>query len=192
MWRRAEKWRETVFWSLDLETTGLDPRRDEILSIGMVPIRRGTIRWGERHYVLVKPRGDAGSDAVPIHQILPDQLDAAPSLEEVLPAVLERLGGATLVVHWAPLDVAVLQRACRELGLRWPRPRVVDTMDLIARLDRRRRLLEPSPGPTPTQLGQIRDFLGLPPHDEHHALYDALATAELLLALRARLGLERL
>ena len=196
MWRRAKPWRETLFWSLDLETTGLDVRRDEILSVGMVPIRQGAIRWGERYYTEVRPPGDAGSDAVPIHQILPDQLDTAPPLEEVLPGVLEKLEGSTLVVHYAQLDVTMLERACRDLGLRWPKPPVVDTMDLIASYDRRRRLIEPESSvrrkPTPYQLGMIREFLDLPPHDEHHALHDALATAELLLVLRARLDLERL
>ncbi|MEM8964737.1 MAG: 3'-5' exonuclease, partial [Acidobacteriota bacterium] len=83
-----------------------------------------------------------------------------------------------------------LRRAFRAVDLVWPKPKILDTADLLGRLDRQRRLVETQPTTTPTQLGQARAFLGLPPHDEHHALHDALATAELWLALRARLGMS--
>jgi DNA polymerase-3 subunit epsilon len=193
-WFRSPHWTEVVFQVLDLETSGLDPRRSRILSVGVVPIRSGAVRWGERWYTLVRPptARDAETDAVRVHEILPDELGGAPELSEIVPQLESRLTGAALVVHWRALDVAVLKRAFREHGRRWPRPPVVDTAVLLARLDRRRRLLEPTPEPTPTQLAAARKAFGLPRHREHDALYDALATAELFLALRARLGLDRL
>ncbi len=193
-WLRSPEWTEVVFQVLDLETSGLDPRRARILSIGVVPIRSGAVRWGERWYTLVRPpaASDAETDAVRIHELLPDELHDAPALAELIPQLEQRLAGAVLVVHWRGLDVAVLKRAFRDHGRKWPRPPVVDTAVLLGRLDRRRRLLEPAPEPTPTQLAAARRALGLPRHREHDALYDALATAELFLALRARLGLVRL
>ena len=191
---RSPAWTERDYWALDLETSGLDPRRAEVLSIGMVPIRGGVIRWGERWYSLVRPpaAARAGTDAVAVHELLPDELSEAPALAELLPSIAERLTGAVLVLHWIRLDLTVLRRAFRAAGLRWPRPKVVDTTALIARIDRRRRFIEPAPKATPTQLAGARAALDLPEHEEHHALFDALATAELFLALRARLGLERL
>jgi DNA polymerase-3 subunit epsilon len=39
-------WDSNIFWAVDLETGGLDPKSDPILSIGMVPIRNGSIRVG--------------------------------------------------------------------------------------------------------------------------------------------------
>jgi DNA polymerase-3 subunit epsilon len=193
-WFRSPSWREATLWALDLETTGLDPKSARILSVGMVPIREGTIRWGEHWYSLVRPEtiDQATTDAIRVHEILPDELAEAPSVEEIVPAVEARLRGAVLLVHWRALDVAVLRRELARAGLEWPRPRVVDTADLLARLDRRRRLLEPHAEPLPTQLGAARDALGLPPHVEHHALHDAQATAELFLALAARLNLRTL
>jgi len=193
--RRSPRWTEAVLWALDLELTGLDPKLAHVLSIGAVPIREGRIIWGEHWYTLVRPPSAdaAATDAVPVHELLPDELENAPTIDEIVRQVAARLAeGAALVVHWSPLDVRVLKRVFRETGVRWPRPPVIDTARLLGRLDHRRRIVEPTPTPTPTQLAAARQAFGLPAHEEHHALYDALATAELFLAVRQRLGYARL
>ena len=186
-WLRRTPWRELDAWALDLEATGLDPRRDEILSAGLVPIRGGVIRWGKHRYHRIRPEGDGASDSVVIHGLLPDQLAGAISPAELVADLEGRLRGRVLVVHWSRLDVGLLRRTFRRHGVRWPRPKVVDTAALLTTLDRRRSLVEPFAHATPKQLGEARRALGLPPHREHHALYDALATAELYLLLRSRL-----
>ncbi|HYQ80643.1 MAG TPA: 3'-5' exonuclease, partial [Anaeromyxobacteraceae bacterium] len=38
---RSPAWDSVVYWALDLETGGLDPRTDPILAVGMVPLRQG-------------------------------------------------------------------------------------------------------------------------------------------------------
>jgi len=184
---RRKSWRELDHWALDLETTGLDPRRDQILSAGLVPIRGGVILWGERIYHRVKTEGDGGSEAVAIHGLLPDEASDGISVGELVHELEERLTESVLVVHWSGLDVELLKRAFRRHGVRWPRPKIFDTARLLAKLDRRRGLIEPFAEATSTQLAEARQTLGLPPHREHHALYDALATAELYLLLRSRL-----
>ncbi|MCG8462154.1 MAG: 3'-5' exonuclease [Holophagales bacterium] len=181
-------WTEVEHWALDLETTGLDPRRDEILSAGLVPIRGGIIHWGDRRYRLIRPEGDGASEAIAVHGLLPSELAGARPRAELVAELAEVLEGRILVVHWGRLDVEILRRVFREVGVAWPRPEVLDTVRLLERLDRRRSLVEPFARATPTRLGEARRTLGLPPHREHHALYDALATAELYLLLRARLG----
>jgi DNA polymerase-3 subunit epsilon len=160
----------------------------------MVPLRGGTVRWGERFYRLVRPPSFAGLDdaAITVHHIVPEELHRAPPPAEVLPEVAVRLEGAVLLLHHAPLDLAFLRRGFAAHGLAWPRPPVVDTRLLIARVEDRLRRIEPHPRPLPRALSEIRDQLGLPRYATHHALTDALATAELFLALRARLGAERL
>jgi DNA polymerase-3 subunit epsilon len=190
----APPWDEAVYWALDLETSGLDPARDAILSVGMVPVRRGVVPWGERFYTLVRPPdGKAtATAATAVHRILPAELAAAPASEEVVAAVDRRLAGGVLLAHHARLDVAFLRRAYRRAGHRWPRPPVIDTRDLVRRLEFRLHRLDPWAAPLPRSLAGIRSHLGLPDYEPHHALADALATAELFLALRSRLGIERL
>ncbi len=191
---KGPRWDETVLWAFDLEASGLDARRDCILSVGMVPLREGRVRWGERYTSLVAPAPDVvlTREALKIHHILPDELHDAPSLHVVLEAVLERLGDGALLVHWAQLDVAFLRRACKQVDRTWPDPLIVDTVQLMSRLSRRRRMIEPHAEPYSAELTGARRELGLPPHRAHAALEDALATAELFLAARHRLGVERI
>ncbi|HEX6850242.1 MAG TPA: 3'-5' exonuclease [Candidatus Polarisedimenticolaceae bacterium] len=175
-----------VLWSVDLETTGLNPRADRIVSVGMVPIRDGVIRYGERYHSLVRQDGVATeeSEGLRIHEILPGSAAAAPTEREVLAEVDRRLGEGALLAHHAPLDVAFLREAYRRHGRPWPRPKVVDTIDLLLEAHRRRHRFTPHPPPPRTGLADAREALGLPPHDHHDALADALAAAELFLALR--------
>jgi len=187
-------WDEAVYWALDLETSGLDARRNHVVSVGMVPVRGGTVRWGERFYSLVRPTSFARLDdaAITVHHIVPQELHRAPLPADVLPQVAARLGDAVLLLHHAPLDLAFLRRGFAAHDLPWPEPPVVDTRLLIARLEDRLRRIEPHARPLPRGLADVRELLGLPAYETHHALTDALATAELFLALRARLDVKTL
>lgn len=186
-------WDSRTYWALDLETSGLSPT-DQILSVGMVPIRQGVIRYGEHFYSLVRPQAGLplSHEGIRAHHIVPAELEAAPSLGEVLQAIELRLGQGVLLLHYAPLDLGFLRRAYRHLRRPWPEPPVLDTVRLIARLQERLYRLEPHGHPLPSGLAEARAHFGLPPHLEHHALYDALATAELFLLLRWRLGAKTL
>jgi DNA polymerase-3 subunit epsilon len=191
---RSPAWDAVDYWALDLETSGLRPREDEILSVGMVPVRRGVIRYGERLYRLVRPETPASlsTEGIRAHHILPAELEQAPLLPAVLAEVEPRIREGVLLLHHAGLDLAFLRRAWRRCGWRWPRPRVVDTELLLVALEHRRQRFEPFPRPTSTALAASREALGLPAYPNHHALWDALATAELFLAVRARLGAKTL
>jgi DNA polymerase-3 subunit epsilon len=190
-WLRRKKvpWRQQPLWALDLEATGLDPKQDQILSVGMVPVRGGRVIYGESWYALVRPPRDhrPQKEALRIHHILPEEAVGAPHLREVLDGIFERLGNDGLLVHHKSLDQRLLEQACRATGRRWPRPEIVDTLDLLSKMSRRRRMLEPHAEPYSTSLAFAREEFGLPPHRAHHALADAVATAELYLVLQHRL-----
>lgn len=187
-------WDELVFWALDLETTGLRPKVDRILSIGMVPIRAGVIRYGERYATLVCPPPGAtlSTEGLRAHHILPGDTVRSPRMDEVLPEVDRRLREGVLLVHFKALDVGFLREAYRRTRRPWPRPRVVDTVELILRLHERQQHWTPHPPAPQTGLSAAREALGLPAYPNHDALCDAVATAELFLVLRSRLGLCRL
>jgi DNA polymerase-3 subunit epsilon len=189
-------WDSVTYWSLDLETGGLDPGRDPIIAIGMVPIRRGRIRLGESFRTLVRPGGARRIDpaSIPAHQLVQEELREAPAIDEVLPAVERQLRGNVLLVHHRRIDVAFLQEACRRTGVRWPAPKVVDTVDLLLRAAKRSRFTSPD---HPQDRGALnlsaaREAHGLPPYRAHDALTDAVATAELFLVLRHALGARTL
>jgi DNA polymerase-3 subunit epsilon len=188
-------WDAVVYWALDLETGGLDPRADAILAVGLVPVREGHVRVGEGFRTLVRPEPGKKVEprSVEAHQLVSGETRDAPPLGEVLPEVLRRIEGGVLLVHHAALDVEFLRRAARALRLRWPAPPVVDTVALLLRLSRRAHRASPElPGDPPeVNLSAARRRLGLPEYQAHDALIDAMATAELFLVLREALGAGR-
>lgn len=189
---RRNPWRDHTLWVLDLETGGLDPRNDPILSVGMVPIRDGVIQLGESYHSLVRPDRDVTTTSLTIHHILPGDLAGAPLPSAVLREVVARLGEGVLIVHEQRVDVPFLQRACRSHGVEPPVLAVIDTVRLLLRYARRHGHVTPERTEFPTGLGAARARFGLPPHRAHEALSDAVATAELFLVLAHRLGATRL
>ena len=87
-----------------------------------------------------------------------------------------------------------LKRAYKRTGRRWPDPPVVDTVALLLKAAKRARFLNPdAPEHEPElNLMRARRGLGLPDYGQHDALIDAIATAELFLVLRRRVGAKRL
>jgi DNA polymerase-3 subunit epsilon len=190
-------WDQVLYWALDLETGGLDPTRDPILAVGMVPVRAGTIRLGEAFSSLVRPEDgkEIDPESIRAHQLVWGEVSGAPPLREVLPEIARRLeGDAVLLVHNRALDLAFLRRAFKGAGLHWPHPDVVDTLALLRRSAERERRRRPElpEDPRALNLTRARRRLGLPDHPAHDALSDALATAELFLVLRKALGARTL
>jgi len=193
---RSPPWDEVTYWALDLETGGLDSRRDAILAVGMVPLRRGAIRLGEAYQTLVRPEGGAAiaPASVRAHQLVEAELRDAPRLADVLGEIVRRLHGSVLLVHHRAIDEAFLRRAARDLRVPWPRPPVVDTAELLHKLSRRQAFLRPEATgePPALRLSDARRLHGLPDYQQHDPLADAVAAAELFLVLRHRLAARRL
>ena len=173
--------------ALDIETTGLNPARDEIVSIGVVPMSVTHIQASASRYWVVRPDGELKPESVAIHAITHAQIDAAPDLDAILGELLEALAGRVVVVHCRSIERGFLDAALRMRtgeGIEFP---VIDTMELEARLYRRppgffawllgRRMRTES-----IRLADSRNRYKLPRYRAHHALTDALATAELLQA----------
>ncbi|HMQ34590.1 MAG TPA: exonuclease domain-containing protein [Chloroflexaceae bacterium] len=185
-------WREVPYVVLDVETSGLDPRRDALLSIGMVGVEAGRVRLDRCWSTLVRPPEGllVGGDSIRIHGLLRADLADAPPPAEVLPELLAQLRGRALVVHVAGVDVAFLNAALRaHYGARLRGP-ILDTARLAMSLHERAQLLgeAPSGAPAPpTQLRAVAERLGLPVFGEHDALGDALTTAQVFLAQATRL-----
>ncbi|HET9551574.1 MAG TPA: 3'-5' exonuclease [Anaeromyxobacteraceae bacterium] len=189
-------WDDVVYWSLDIETGGLDSRRDPIIAVGMLPIRGGIIKLGEAYRTLVRPEAgrEIRPESVRAHQLLEGEVREAPPLAEVLREVDRRMREGALLVHHQAVDVQFLKRAYDRHGLRWPSPPVVDTVELILKLGRKKKFLhphEPTEGPA-TNLSEARRRHGLPEYQAHDALTDAIATAELFLVLRKQLNARKL
>jgi DNA polymerase-3 subunit epsilon len=160
----------------------------------MVPIRAGAIRLEEAYATLVAtvPGSLSDTKSIETHHILPSETHSAPAPAGVLDEIGRRLDSNVLLVHHARIDLRFLKHAYAREGKRWPRPPVVDTVRLLWRWASRQRLVGTDRGEPALNLAEARGELGLPPYPAHDALTDAVATAELMLVLRARLGVREL
>ena len=177
---------EVPLLALDIETTGLDPQRDAIVSIGLVPFDTRRIQLAGRRHWLVRPECDLSSRSVTLHHITHADIEDAPDFREILPALLDRMAGRITVVHYRAIERSFLDAAVeRCLGESFAFP-TIDTMEIEARRhrfsawSRWRRWLGHSP--VSLRLHDSRARYNLPPYQAHHALVDALATAELFQA----------
>jgi len=167
------------FVVVDVETSGLDPRRDRLLSIGAVTVEARRLRPGEGYDTTVRNEDPSERDNILVHGIGPDAQTGGLSPDMALMGFLELARHDVLVAFHADFDRTVLDRALREqLGMRLPNP-WLDLAWLAPALvtNRHHRSLD----------DWLAEF-GLRAHIRHSAAADAFATAELLLILLHRAG----
>jgi DNA polymerase-3 subunit epsilon len=177
-------WREVAFSVVDLETTGLDPASDEIISFATVTVAGGRIQLADARYELVRPRRMPDADTIRIHGLRESDLESARPLSEQLDGLLESLTGRALVAHVAAVERGFLGAALSAHGLKLRNP-IVDTALLDRELRRLRR--QPPASTDPVGLSDLARSLGLPVHRPHHADGDALTTAQAFIALATHL-----
>ena len=176
---------EVPLVSLDFETTGLNYLNDDIVSVGLVPFNTQRIRYRNSQQWLVNPRQMLAEDSIVIHGITHSEVNQAPDFSEIITPLLSALSGKVIVVHFAAIERHFLYHALKERlneGLEFA---VIDTMELERRALKARqglfgRVLNSKLDSV--RLADTRLRYGLPAYNNHNALTDALATAELLQA----------
>lgn len=177
-------WTEAEFCAVDIETTGLDPRADSIISFGAVRIREGRIVTSTQTYLLVNPQRAVPADSAKVHSLRTADLMTAPSLDRCRAIMEDSLDGAILVAHSAWIEREFLRRALhrsrRRLG------GFIDTAQLAqAYVD-----FDLPPGVS-VSLEYAAHAFGLPGFTPHHALGDAMTTAQLFIWLAKKLSADR-
>lgn len=170
--------------AMDFETTGLDPRRDHIVSVGFVPVDGLEIRLAGAGRLLCRATAEVGESAA-VHGITDDALRDGIPLAELVEQVAGALAGRALLAHHAVIETGFLSAATELTHGATLAFVAVDTMQLQA------RVLGADPEHVPPgalRLPTARAHLGLPRYRSHDALTDALACAELYLAQVAMLS----
>lgn len=172
--------REIEIVAIDLETTGLDPRKDDILSIGMVSVDHFGVMLSSAWHSIVRIDRDIPGESAVIHQITDDQSAAGAPIGELLPEVLRRLAGRPMLVHYSPIEQNFLNAACLKLYGAPFVVSIIDTLEIGQRVfERRNHTIQPGD----LRLFNLRPRYNLPHYKAHNALSDALATAELFIAM---------
>lgn len=164
----------------DCETTGVDPARDEIVSLAIVRLDADG-RETDRRMWLVRPEQPIPAAATAVHGIADDDVAHAPRFAEIADEVLGLLDGEVFVAHNATFDLRMLQRAlarlepCANSSQRTYAPAgVACTLEAF-------RLLEPLADNH--RLQSLCERRGITLEGAHEAMSDVLATAALLRVL---------
>jgi DNA polymerase III subunit epsilon len=170
-------WRWAAYASLDFETTGLDLDGDDIISFGVIPIEGARILPGRSTYREVRPDRPLKPASIAVHGLRPADLEEASALGMVVDDLRDALAGRYVVAWAAEIEAAFLARV---FGRRssWWRKQIIDVLRLALLVERAGE-------------GRRQDFsltavagrLGVPVERPHHALDDALTTAEVFLVL---------
>lgn len=174
---------ELEYLSLDFETTGLDAKKDAILSFGYTHLRGDRVLLKGSGHQLVCIDTALCDKSVAIHQITHERMASGITLQDALRQLFTLLPGKVILVHCAAIEKPFLEAAVQKYYGCKPPFLWVDTLEL-----ERRRL---DKGFTPVRanrlrLANLRKDYNLPRYCGHHALEDAIATAELFLALMAQ------
>ena len=172
---------------LDCETTGLDKRRDAILSVGALSVT-GNVISTEDHfegYVDTTPWQGKGGASIIVHGILPrSKRYHYLSEPELLTNLSDYIGDSWIVGHHIGFDMDMIGRALEKHDLPPLKNRVVDTVRLAQRL-RPSGYWSP---PDDYTLDTLARRYRIPLSDRHTALGDCYITAVLWLKLCARLA----
>lgn len=182
--------KQVAFLALDLETTGLNPKTDAIISVGLLPLFHDRILCSGARYWVVRPDHVRPDMQTTIHGITHTHMGTSPDFATILEPLLQAMAGRVVLVHYNRIERDFLGKAVLDAtGDTLVLP-VVDTMELesrkhpVFRPNFIQRWMGEKNSPS-LRLAHARQRYNLPPYRPHHALTDALATAELFLAQMA-------
>lgn len=176
------------FVVLDCETTGLDPRRHRIVSIGAIGVVDCQIDLADSFEALLRVRFN--TDATLVHGITRDESRTGMGEADAMASLLDYLRDGVIVGHHIGHDLAMLDAALGRHSSGRIRNRSIDTGQLLL-------LLEPEGASgdrsalRDLSLDGVCERFGVLPYDRHTAPGDAFLTAQVflrLLRLAARQG----
>ena len=164
----------------DTETTGFNPKKDEILSIGAVKIKGNKILTSQKFEMFLRPTKDIKEESIKIHQIRNIDLQNGCEPQEAIEAFLHFIGSSPLVGYYIEFDVAMInQYTKRLLGIKLPNPQIE-----ISGIYHDKKIKFIPDATIDLRFDVIMKDLGLETFGKHDALNDAIMTAMIYLKLQ--------
>jgi DNA polymerase-3 subunit epsilon len=155
---------QETFICLDCETTGLDPKKDQIIEIAIVKF---TLEAFLAEYEsLIDPGCPIPQASIDIHNISQEMVVGKPQIATVLPALLQMIGKHTIIGHGIDFDIDIIASAAERLCI----PTQLRSNPFIDTL-RMARLYGESPT---NSLEQLRQHFGIPQEGAHRAMNDVV------------------
>lgn len=169
--------------SIDCETTSLNVKEAEIISIGAVKLCGKTLLTSESFYEVIKPEGMMEATNVTIHGLRPKDLSNGIPVEEGIRRFLEFAGGRPLLGYYLEYDVAMINKFLKPLlGIHLPQRQIEVSRIYHAQENRK----SPYDVHIDLRMATMIEKLGIPDLPRHDALNDAINVAMMYLALQHR------
>ena len=170
------------FVSFDCETTSLNVKEAEILSIVAVKIRGNKVLTSDAFYVVVKPEGIMQASNVTVHGLRPKDVSGGIPVQDAVRQLLDYIGGRPLVGYYIEYDVALVNKFLKPMmGIKLPN-RAIEVSGIYYDQE-----LKNNPdGYVDLRMATIIDKLKFPDLPRHDALNDSINVALMYLALMAR------
>ncbi|MBS9778006.1 MAG: 3'-5' exonuclease [Gammaproteobacteria bacterium] len=176
---------ETEFLVLDFETTGLNPKKDRVLSVGWTTISKGCVQLGTSEHYYIKHTERIPDKSVTIHHITEEEAANGVPITEIFPHLLKQLNGKVLVAHFADIEIGFLQQIAKNIYSSTLPLQTLDTLHIAYCTQYKDSVHIPA---NALNLSALRKEHKLPRYKAHNAMQDAVATAELLLVQVELLG----
>ena len=165
---------------LDTETTGLDPKKDTILSIGAVIVKEGKILMSRSFERFIRPEGTISEASIKIHHLRACDLEHAEEPAPVIRDLLDYIGNRPLAGYYIGFDHTILSRYVREfIGVSLPNP-MIELSSMYYRRYHKNSAYEF----IDLKFDTIMEALSLPRLGKHDALNDAVMSALIYLKLQ--------
>ena len=164
---------------LDCETSGLNSKKDEILSIGAVHIKDNKILMRKTFNIFLKPSKNINVESIKIHHIRPVDLKNGIDAQEAIYQLLDFIGSRPIVGYYIKFDVAIISRYTKEfIGIKLPN-KTIEVSSMYYKTIRKRSDCQF----VDLRFDTILKKLDIPILGKHDALNDALMTAMIFLKL---------
>lgn len=164
----------------DTETTGLNPKTDEILSIGAVKVKGNKIITSEKFEIFVKPTKDIKEASIKIHQIRNIDIQNGCEANEAIEKFLHFIGSSPLVGYYVEFDVKMINKYLKPLlGIKLPNKSIE-----VSGIYHDKKIKFIPDGTIDLRFDVIMKELGIPSLGKHDALNDAIMTAMIYLKLQ--------
>lgn len=164
----------------DCETTGLNPKIDDIISIGAVLIKDNTIVSSKKFVKFVKPKTKLQAEAIQIHHIREMDLLDAEDIDDVIHEFLDFVGNRTLVGYFLEFDVAMVNKYLKkQLGIKLPNKAL--EVSAIYHDYKIERIPQSN---IDLRFDTIMEDLQIPVFGKHDAYNDAIMTAMMFIKLK--------
>lgn len=175
---------ELKFVVFDTETSGFDPTKDKLLTIGAVRVNNNKIDLADSFEVRILQQDIYNTEAIPIHGIVPNK-EKGILKNEAIQQFINYLGGDIIVGQNIDFDIAMINHGLQPILNEKLKNRNLDTAQLAKRAEHLRspQMMKPSE----FTLDALCERYNIPMHDRHNAAGDALLTALLFLKLLTKL-----